>query len=221
VELNDVLTGSRHVSTGFHLEAGRAWRRMGAPTLAHSPLIYGALEFRCAIERFVLELHILVAPKPLDPNQIPRDFADLVALVHTNTGRKRLLWRTLTFNAVYARTVMGLPFDMAIPDVGVLHRWWQDLSEYCHRQVSPEQTWGYPDWIRKGYELLETVEGRLSEMTDSQQRGWLRPETMPDEFQEERARFLASDDGPDTLERRLALMKPVVAARLAIARKDA
>jgi hypothetical protein len=214
MDVEALLRSSRHVTTGFHFLAGQAWRRAGEPSLQHSALVYAALEYRCALERLVLELYLLIAPDAASAPEKIRDFGALVSLVHKDAGNKRLLWRTLAFNEVYARVVMGLPFQMAVPDVGRLHRLWSGLSEYCHRQLSPNETWDNPEWVRAGYKEIAAVEEVLWGLVITQQRGWLRPQTMPVEMQEERARFLQSRDDLQVLERRLGIIKPVVQARL-------
>jgi hypothetical protein len=214
MDINELLRNPRHVSSGFHIEAGQAWRRAGEPSLQHAALVYAALEFRCAIERLVLELYIVIAPEAAAAPDKLRDFGSLVALVHQDAGNKRRLWRVLTFNEVYARVVIGLPFQMAVPDIGSLHRLWSRLSEYCHRQLVLAQTWDAEAWVRAGYAELHRAETTLWSLVVQQRRGWLDPETMPVEMQQERERFLASSEDAETLERRLRLIKPVVQARL-------
>src|SRR5690349_17420985 len=122
MDVTELLPQPRDVTTAFHFVAGQAWRRLGEPSVQHSALVYGSLELRCAIERLVLELYALIALEIESSPEKVRDFGALVALVHQDAGNKRRLWRTLTFNDVYARVVMELPFRIAVPDVGGLHR---------------------------------------------------------------------------------------------------
>ena len=221
MDVENLLANKRHVSTGFHFLAGQAWRRRGAPAFEHSALVYSALEFRCAIERFVIELVVLISPEVAKTPEKLRDFGSVVAIVHQDAGNKRQLWRILTFNESYARLVMGVPLAVAVPDIGVLHSWWQKLSEYCHRQLDLETTWESPQWVAEGYARLEELEVILYASTVEQRSGWLKVETMPIEMQEERERFLAGSYSKNSLEHRLRLIMPVVEARLERMRRGA
>lgn len=221
MDVDKLLVDKRHVSTGFHFSAGQAWRRKGAAALEHSALVYSALEFRCAIERFVIELLVLIAPWVAQTPEKLRDFGSVVAMAHQDAGNKHQLWRIFTFNEAYARMVMGIPVTVAVPDIGVLHSWWQKLSDYCHRQLDLENTWDSPQWVAEGYARLEEIERILYASTVEQRSGWLKVETMPIEMREERERFLAGSYSKSSLERRLRLIIPVVQARLTRTRAGA
>jgi hypothetical protein len=218
MDVPELLREPRHVSAGYHLLAGQAWRRQGESLKQHAPVVYAALEYRCAIERAVLELYLLVAPGAADAPDKLRDFGSLVAQVHQNAGNKRKLWRVLSFNETYARAVMSLPLTMAVPDIGSLHNTWQRLSDYCHRQLDPKETWNSGTWVTAAYSFLAAAEEDLWELIMVQRRGWLHVDTMPPEMRAERSRFVEGSDDVATLERRLRLIMPVVQARLALER---
>ena len=55
MEPGNYLRGAREVSSAFHVSAAQASAKEGLPKLSHSHLVYSALEYRCAIERIVLE----------------------------------------------------------------------------------------------------------------------------------------------------------------------
>ena len=118
MELSEILDSPRDVVAHYHLEAGRAWRLQGAPKRQNSHLVYAALEFRCAIERYVLQMYLMMDPEAEHAPERFRDFTSLVKIVHAEAGDRRKLWRVLTFNAVYGRVVFGLPFNIAEPRVG-------------------------------------------------------------------------------------------------------
>ena len=218
MEVSEVLDERREVICFYHLEAGRAWRLAGQPIASHSHLVYAAFEFRCAIERYVIELYLMMDPTAASAPDKFRDFGSLIALVHQDAGNKTKLWRILTFNAVYARDVMGLPFEIAEPKLGKFHEMWSRLSDYCHRQLSVDLTWNSSEWVGTGYAIVLEAEDLLWGVLRTERSGWIQPSSMPIEMQDERLHFISSDDSADALARRLALVKPVVRARLDLQR---
>lgn len=181
------------------------------------------MEFRCAIERIVLELYAVIANPPLELKDAHRlrSFTSIISELARDVGTKRVLRRVFQFNAVYCRDVIGLPFKLAVPDTGKLHRLWQDLSDYCHKQVDASMTWGSDEWMDKSYRLLQDTEVLLVQLIEDERRGWVHPGSLPPEMREEREHFLTNDVSIDTLARRLKLIKPVVEDRLRRSRREA
>ena len=58
--IEDYINNKREVTLEYHLLAAREWRRYGEQDQLHTPLIYSAFEYRCAIERFVFEIFVLM-----------------------------------------------------------------------------------------------------------------------------------------------------------------
>ena len=179
MEVNEILKQPRQSSGDYHAAAGMAWRRYGQKDLLHSPLAYSAFEFRLAIERYVFEIYYLVLrDKLVSAGDLPYEdlgkidsFSSLIKLLHENTGSKLTLRRAFVFNRVFARVFTPLPQRLSIPDIGKFHKHWQQLSNYCHRQLEPEITWKSEDWIKKGYNSLNDVESYLWEISVKERYG--------------------------------------------------
>lgn len=83
-----------------------------------------------------------------------------------------------------------MPKRLSIPDIGKLHKYWQKLSDYCHRQLEPKFTWDSNEWIEKGYELLKEVESYLWKISIEEEYGWVSKSRLIEELQDERTRFI-------------------------------
>ncbi len=225
MDIDDILKKPRQTSGDYHAAAGVAWRKYGEKDLLHSPLVYSAFEFRLAIERYVFEIYYLILRDELisdddltDENLKKIDnFSSLIKLIHENAGNKLKLYKAFIFNRVFAKIFTPLPKRLSVPDIGKLHKFWQKLSDYCHRQLQPEITWDSDDWIKKGYELLGDVESYLWEISIKEEYGWVSKPSLTPDLQEEREKFI--DDRHMTekqLELRMKLMKPALDYRAGI-----
>jgi len=225
MELTEILREPRQTSGDYHAAAGMAWRRYGEKDSLHSPLAYSAFEFRLAIERYVFEVYYLVLrDKLISAGDLPDEdlgkidsFSNLIRLLHENAGNKLRLRRAFIFNRVFARVFTPLLQRLSIPDIGKFHKYWQQLSNYCHRQLQPEITWESEDWIKKGYKLLNEVESYLWEVSVKEGYGWVSKSSLTSNLQEERERFINDPKiTEEQLELRMKLIKPALEFRRGI-----
>lgn len=222
MEIDEVLKKQRQTTGDYHAAAGVAWRRYGEKELLHSPLAYSAFEFRLAIERYVFEMYYLISKDDLIFNNDLADedlrkidsFSTLIKLLHENAGNKLKLYRSFLFNRVCAKVFTTMSKRLSIPDMGKFHKYWQNLSNYCHRQLKPETTWESNEWIKKGYDLLKVVESYLWEISIKEEYGWVSKETLTPDLQEERERFINDPSiNEGQLAVRMNLMQPALYLR--------
>ena len=113
-------------------------------------------------------------------------FSSLIKLVHELAGGNRLLlMRVLKFNQILSEFA-GLPKTLSIPDVGLLHKYWSQLSNYCHRQIEPTETWENVEWIKKGYKLLDEIYNYFEDILINHFFGAFSPESLPVELAEQK-----------------------------------
>ena len=60
MHFDELLKNPRYTSSGYHISAARVWLSKGIANKDHTPLVYSLFEFRCAIERVVIKLYILM-----------------------------------------------------------------------------------------------------------------------------------------------------------------
>ena len=215
--IEDYINNKREVTLEYHLLAAREWRRYGEQDQLHTPLIYSAFEYRCAIERFVFEIFVLMnrddlLEGSLDINRVER-FSSLVTIIHERAENRGRLYRMFRFNYLYVRHMMRLNVDISIPNLGTLKQFWQRLSDYCHKQMLPNETWDSKDYVQNGYQLLNEVEDYFYQHLHERRFGWLRIESIPQEAQDYRLQFINEEITEDRLLTFFNLMRPILENR--------
>jgi hypothetical protein len=223
-DLNKIVHEPRATSTGYHFVVARAWRILGEQDKLHSPLAYSAFEFRCGIERTLIEQFALIRDHRLSE-------AELKLIASMKGIRNALLRnfqtierfrRTQIFNRLYSQGAGSPPaIWMSVIDFERLEKLWVRLSEYCHRQLRPDATWQSmgDEWLLRGYQLLNEVESYLWEITTTSHIGWVQPHTMQPEMHQAMQEFVDGLIDQGTLETRLNLMSPIITARVSNERR--
>ena len=215
-DLDKIIHEKRAVTSGYHLMVARGWRILGQADNLHSPLAYSAFEFRCSIERALIELFVLIRDKKVSKSDLKAmsSFGKLQKTIVKTFGGQTRFQRTMTFNKLYA-VAGGIPL-FSVLDITILERFWLKLSEYCHRQLKPDETWESmgDQWLRKGYELLNEVETYLWSVLVTAKVGWVQPRTMEPEMLKAQEDFVDGRIDQATLETRFTIMGPIIAARV-------
>ncbi len=216
MRIDEIINGQRKVCTDYHLMVAFSWKEYGRNKLLPSPLVYSAFEYRCAIERVIMELYIIMQHEMTDIEDLGKyeKISDLIKKVHElGGGSKGLLYRVLKFNSIVSEFVMIQGKTLSRPDLGKLHKLWQKLSKYCHRQAKPIDSWDSKDWVTKGYKLLDEVHSYLHVILIEHLFGAMPEIGMPLEVIEAKRDFVQEKINEEGLRRRLILMEPVLEAR--------
>lgn len=217
-DLDDLVTGKRLTSADQHLLAGQGWRRLGEPRFLHSPLAYAAFELRCAIERCLFEFLWLTQNRNLTKadHNVASNVSKLVKELLKRHGGENALLRKMSFARVFAEAT-GVPRNdrPAVFDLKALEKQWNQLSEFCHRQLEPMKTWEAMGdaWVRRGYELLSEVETHLWGIVVESKLGWVDHSSLPVEMVTAREAYIAGDIDDNALKTRMDLMTPVFLMR--------
>lgn len=165
--------------------------------MLHSPLVYAAFEYRCSIERIIIELYSLIKDLNLTDEEIStlKDTATVVKkILQVAGGSHEMIARALRFNAVFTEEmiadIVGLKKPMAEPDLRRLLKLWGKLSEYCHRQLIPDDSWDSPEWIVNGYRQLEEARVYLFEIKVESHFGYMVESSMKPEAQDLKRKFI-------------------------------
>lgn len=214
-ELKTFIEQVREGNREYHIIMAQGWRRYGEPKLLHVPLAYAAFEYRCGIERLAFELlYLLRDQKPLQSDlERARRFSELVNLIYEIEGNKKLLYKKMLFNQLLVHSD-DTPFELSIPDLDKLKGFWSDLSEYCHGHFTPGISWKSPEWIKKGYKLLNEVENYLRDIVVTHKQGWYNPLSLQPEILEMRNEFLEDKLTEEQVKIRLNLINPILARRM-------
>jgi hypothetical protein len=218
-DLDHIVHEPRAVSAGYHFMMARAWRIIGEEKHLHTPLAYAAFEFRCSIERTLIELLVLIKeqkPSKADFRSM-NSITNTVKSINNSVGGATQFRRAATFNRVFSQ-LGGVPraFWLSTPDPDRLLRYWSKLSEYCHRQLKPNETWDSlgKRWLRNGYALVNEVEQYLWEITIESHIGWVAASKQQPETQDAYNDFLGGRISEKALVTRLQLMSPVLEERM-------
>ena len=168
-ELINLINQERIAPTSdFHGMCGRKWRLYGEKKLLHFPIVYSAFEFRMSMERYLLELLLLIKKSNLNKKEMNNDFSQLVKAIYKTKGKdgKKKLKKHIYFNYIYNELIPieYRPYgSLAIVDIEKVNKYWNKLNKYCHRQLETKNTWDNKKWVIDGYKLLNEVENYLWE----------------------------------------------------------
>lgn len=187
--IKNVITNPRRVSGDYHVATGSKWRKYGKGQLLQTPLVYSASD-----------------------DDIPRiqRFRNLIRVLHEDAGNRRALYRALIFNRIFAKIFVSPGLHLSIPDIGKLSKYWGDLSDLCHRQLKPEESWNSLDWIANGYAFVKEAEDYLVDISVTQAFGWCDKNSLGADLASERESFVLGNNDEKSLETRMILMKPVI-----------
>jgi len=218
-DLHQIIHHERDLSSGYHLMVARGWRIIGEQDKLHSPLAYSAFEFRCAIERILIELFVLMREKkPTKADmRLMNSVGSVRKAIYRACGGKTEFERTQTFNRLFSQG-SGVPphIWMATVDIDYLEKLWSKLSDYCHRQLRPHETWKSKGnlWLKKGYKLLNEAEEYLWSIMVTSHVGWVERSTLQPEMRDALDQFVSGEITQATLEARLRIMGPVIKKRI-------
>lgn len=207
------LEKPREVNFYWHLQQVRKWFEFDRGRHLDSPLVYAALELRCAIERYFFEFLFLLKHGQITPEdeQRSRSIKGLLQLMKETDPIYR---QTAKFTNLVARVNPEIP-EVTVLELGKLHRYWRELSEYCHWQARPEETFSSPEreFQKKGSALIEEVLETFDPWQPQLSTGVIQVDSMPDEVRDVYEKWAAEEINDEQAIIRLDIMKPVLTRR--------
>lgn len=216
-----LLQNKRETKAEFHFLVAREWRIFGEPKKLHHPLAYSAFEYRMAIERYLFELYyIILNLQEFDEMEISRKASTLkklISAIYAETGGKEAFHKRLQFNRIVAENQITKGkylrgrFLPAVFEINRLDKYWQKLSNYCHKQLKPKASWNSfgDDWVKNGYILLNEVDEYLFNIMVKNSLGWYHIDEGHIEIKEALDEYLRGKIDDRTLSTRITIMNPV------------
>ena len=207
-----ILVTPRGVTSRWHLQQVKRLLDFDAGRHLDTILIYAAVELRCAIERYLCELLLLLRSGKVtkeDERQC-RKIGGVFELIKAEDPHYR---KTIEFTNIIASMLPALS-KVKMTDTSRMHHAWSELSEFCHRQLAPEQTFEsvHREYQEKGFSLLNDTLSYLSSIFNGvgmiMSRSMMEPEVQRiyDDFVQGR---ITGSDARDMLR----IAAPVLAAR--------
>lgn len=122
--------------------------------------------------------------------------------------------KTAQFTEIVARITPGMP-EVRVVDTRYLHGRWKMLSEYCHKQLWPQESFASPqrEFQEAGFRLIEEVLKRFHEWVWESAAGIIEPGSLSGETKQIYEKFVKDELAADQVERMLRLMQPVLEQR--------
>jgi hypothetical protein len=203
----------REVTFDWHIVQAKTWLEFDKGRELDSVLVYAAVELRAAIERYIFELLYLLKEGKLSANEERRcrSIRGIFALMEETDPLYR---KTIEFTKIVAAITPGLP-EITIVDTAYLNRKWQDLSEYCHMQFRPAETFGSQGrkFQKQGFVLIREVLQKFHDWKIESNCAVLARSSLPAEVRAVYDKFVRKDIDADQAKRMLVLMEPVLQAR--------
>ena len=207
------LEAAREVTFDWHIVQATRWLEFDAGRELDSVLVHAAVELRAAIERYIFELLYLLKEGKLsaDEEKRCRSITGIFALMKESDPFYR---RTIEFTRLVVSITPGLP-EITVVDTAYLNRKWQDLSEYCHMQFHPEETFQSRGrkFQKQGFALLREVLQKFHEWQVESNCAVLARSSLPDEVRDVYDKFIREEVDANQAKSMLVLMEPVLRAR--------
>lgn len=149
-----ILVKPRGVTSGWHLQQAKRLLDFDAGYHLDTILVYAAIELRCAIERYLCELLLLLRSGRVTKED-ERQCRKIGGVFELIKAEDPLYRKTIEFTNIIASTLPALS-KVKMVDTSRMHHFWSALSEFCHKQLDPEQTFEseHRKFQEKGFALL-------------------------------------------------------------------
>ena len=183
----------REVTFDWHIVQAKKWLEFDGSRELDSVLVYAAVELRMAIERYVFELLYLLKECKLsgDEEKRCRSITGIFALMKETDPFYR---KTIEFTKLVVSITPGLPEITAV-DTAYLNRKWQELSEYCHKQLRPEETFGSQgrEFQKQGFALIREILQKFHEWKVESNCAVLARSSLPEEVRDVYDTFICEE----------------------------
>ena len=226
LDINTLIISERETASHYHFAVGRMWRLVGLEKKLHVPLSYSAFEFRLAIERYLFEYFFLIRHRRGFSKKEERECSSITRLIkaiYNHEGGRDKFYKRMKFNLhcitadpnlndSYKAFPNGFPTLFSLDD---LHSYWIKLSEYCHRQLEPEETWKSKGevWVNNGYNLLFEIENHLSELFKTNSHCWFSIDAMEEEYKDLNDKFCSNLINEEELRNKLLMLSKRYSAK--------
>lgn len=209
----DLIEESRNVTFDWHIARVVRWLKLDNGRFLDSILVYASLDLRIAIERYLLEFLLLLNDLHFsaEDREKCRSINGLFALMKDTDPEYRL---TAEFTKIIASVTPEIP-EITIIETGYLRRKWEELSEYCHKQLEPNESFSSTDkkFQQKGFRLIQEIVDKFREWNRQSVFGLALPQHMDPDTKNIYDKFVKKEIDADQAQRMLKIIDPVLRAR--------
>jgi len=203
----------RFVTFDWHIVQVKKWLEFDGGQELDSVLVYAAVELRAAIERYLFELLYLLKECDFtkDDEKRCRSIKGIFAMM---SETDRFYRKTIEFTKLVVSITPGLP-EITFVDTAYLNKKWKELSEYCHMQLRPEETFESigKKFQKRGFALIRKVLQKFNEWTVESNCGVLKRSSLPEEVRDVYDKFIHEKIDTQQARRMLVLMEPILRGR--------
>lgn len=207
------LEQNREVTFDWHITQALKWLKFDNGRKLDSTLIYACVDLRIAIERYILEFLILLKSGKFTEAEISR--CRSINGIFSLMRETDLFYRkTAEFTLLIASITPEIP-EITIVDTSYLRRKWEELSEYCHKQLEPSDSYGSNnrEWQSKGFQLIDEIISRFREWKIQSNVAILLPDTMDEETRYIYDRFANDEITSSQAKKMLEIIDPIMRRR--------
>lgn len=212
------LEENRQVNFDWHIARVSRFLQYDNNRNLDNILVYAAVDLRIAIERYLLELLVLLRMNgtdgeiftPQEKRRI-RSMKGIFALMQETDPFYR---KTFRFTQLLCEFTPELP-PLSIIDTAYLRRKWEELSNYCHKQLDPADTFTSQDqeFQRNGFALIREVLDRFWNWGQGRATGIISKSSMDEETLGVYNRFINDEIDENQVRISLRIMEPILRQR--------
>lgn len=212
--INSLIEEKREVSYDWHLAQAIKWLKYDNGRELDSILVYASVDLRIAIERYFFELLLLLKSNNLTSQEQDRCTSKDGILDFVRETEPYYVKRAKFTNLIAAITP-GFP-RVVIVDFKYLTNKWHTLSEYCHKQLAPKESFDSTnrEFQNKGFKVIKDTVDYFMKIERTQAFGLVNPQTMPIEVKNVYEKYINDDIDDEKAKGTLRIMEPVLRQRL-------
>jgi len=205
------LERPREVSFEWHLVQVKKWLDFDSRRELDSVLVYASADLRIAIERYIFELVYLLKGFKLSPGEERkcRSIKGLFALMQDIDPFYR---KTIEFTKMVASMCSYGGPEIQVVDTSYLRKKWEQLSEYCHKHLQPNETFSSMNrsFQKKGFSLIREILDKFCEWGPATACGVIQRTSMPPEVEYIYNLFVTGKIDDAQARRMLLITEPVL-----------
>ncbi len=156
--MESVMVLKYDITSGGHFQRGLANLELFQKANIAPLLFYTALEFRCCIERLLIEylglMYIEDIPKRIEKIYRVKELKNEILSIEPRFIKK------LEFINIYFEA-LNLPYRTSILDLDLLNEFYGKVGQYVHSNKYPEKTSENSEWWSSFLELLDQIQKHL------------------------------------------------------------
>lgn len=212
------LEYSRQVTYDWHIARVSKWLHYDNNRYLDNILVYAAVDLRIAIERYILEQLFLLRYDGINNNVFTpqelrriRSMKGIFALMkETDTNYRK----TARFSQLIYEVTPELP-QISIIETSYLRRKWEELSNYCHKQLEPNDTFNSTnrEYQRNGFALIREIVDVFWDEGRGVNTGIIPPSSFDEETMGIYNRFINDEINENQVLTSLRIIEPLLRQR--------